>query len=477
MARPSNNKEEDPKLERYRKALEENPDSRYFAPLADALRKQGQIQEAIKIAEQGVKRNSRYESGLVVLAKSYLENDQLEEALQQFQLVTRLNPENVNAQKAIAEIYDNLGYHRQATQAYSTVTVLDPRDQNARQRLDLLEATAPPEPEQETPSTPEPAHDSTPVHGRAEEPGEEKTEELTPVSREEKSPGLPEEEEKFIPEPVADKNEEKPPETEEKAPRVEDVVITEPGKGETMPLFKGPPQEAERGTEFAPHEEEEKPEPSADKEDESGSREPVTPESRPGEEEPKPEQPKQEEQEDVRTESSVDTDQPQHDMEEKKLDMFFNGAKPGNLSVAEDASPFEPLSSPRFQVKIEKSNGGKMFWKQGHYQEALKIIAQDLWEAPYDQELREEFLKACHAMDRSPEAVLDEVIVLEDRKRKERQERPEEEEARETDSSPSEEEAPAGKEQPSEADLESRQKVETLKAYLSRIRRDKEKMP
>ncbi len=483
MALPSNNRDQDPKIEKYKNALEENPDSRYFAPLADALRKAGDLEEAIKTAEDGVKRNPRYESGVLVLAKIYLDSEKYEQALEQFQIVTRLNPENVNAQKAIAEIYDKLGYHKEAMQAYNTVTILDPRDQRAKERLELLEATAPEKGQKEeliSSSPPAEKHigkvpkeEEIREESSEEQKAEEKVEHEKPQDEDEKTvelSALDEKEEKdevadddFFPGPVpARESAETGKEENEKGPNLDNVVISEPGKGESMPLFSAG-------------------EPTSSTEVDNRSPESLYEEN---EESPESENASQEQAESIIQEGKEDKVQgPSQDREENVLDDFFAEAKPQRISLlgsdeaSDESSPFGPVSKPRFQVTIEKSKGGKMFWNQGHYQEALKIIARNLWEAPYDQDLREEFLKVCRAMDRSPEAVLDEVIVIEDEKRIQAQESQDAEEGGHYKATPQNEESKVQEEEPDEEYLESKQKIKTLKSYLDRIRQDKEKMP
>jgi len=482
LALPSNNREQDPKIEKYRKALEENPDSRYFAPLADALRKAGELEEATKTAEDGVKRNPRYESGILVLAKIYLDNEQYDDALEQFQAVTRINPENINAQKAIAEIYDKLGYHKQAMQAYNTVTILDPRDQRAKERLELLEATAPAEGQKEelissspvvektsrTKSKEEEDREDTSDQKSEEEKADvenhdedEKTIELSALDEKEEKSEVADDE--FFPEPVPAQEAAETGEGKgEKASSLDNVVISEPGKGGAMPLFSGggPVASTDIDNRF--------PEPVYKESEEKQTTESVS----------------QEQAGSISPQDKGEEGQaPSLDAEEQVLDSFFADARPQRISLmgsdeaSDESSPFGPVSAPRFQVKIEKSKGGKMFWNQGHYQEALKIIARNLWEAPYDQELREEFLNACRAMDRSPEAVLDEVIVIEDEKRRQSQASEGEDEDAHPEITPQNEDPQDQEEEPDEEYLESQQKIKTLKSYLERIRQDKEKMP
>ena len=54
-------------IEKYKRA----PDSRLFAPLADAYRKNGEVDMAIEILEKGIERIPDYASAHVILGKCY----------------------------------------------------------------------------------------------------------------------------------------------------------------------------------------------------------------------------------------------------------------------------------------------------------------------------------------------------------------------------------------------------------------------
>ena len=63
------NPELDALFERYRAA----PESHVFAPLADACRKAGMVEEALDIYEKGVRSNPDYTSGHVVRGKCHFD--------------------------------------------------------------------------------------------------------------------------------------------------------------------------------------------------------------------------------------------------------------------------------------------------------------------------------------------------------------------------------------------------------------------
>ncbi|HEY2804242.1 MAG TPA: tetratricopeptide repeat protein, partial [Gemmatimonadales bacterium] len=82
----------------------ENPDGRYFAPLADAYRKAGRIDEAITVATGGLGKHPDYLSAHIVLGRCYLAKKDDGEARAAFERVLALDGENIIALKSLAEI-------------------------------------------------------------------------------------------------------------------------------------------------------------------------------------------------------------------------------------------------------------------------------------------------------------------------------------------------------------------------------------
>jgi tetratricopeptide (TPR) repeat protein len=87
-------------LERYNKA----PESRLFAPLADAYRKNGQIDKAIELCEKGLERYSDYASARVILGKCFYDKGATERARDEFTRVLEVDPDNMVARKYMGEI-------------------------------------------------------------------------------------------------------------------------------------------------------------------------------------------------------------------------------------------------------------------------------------------------------------------------------------------------------------------------------------
>lgn len=135
----TNNPELESLFERYRSA----PDSYVFAPLADACRKAGMIEEAIEICEKGVSANPTYASGYVVRGKCYYDLGNADQAEASFEKVLELDPNNLVALKFMGLILAERGLSKEARGRFEHILALDPGDHEISTRLaELPEADA-----------------------------------------------------------------------------------------------------------------------------------------------------------------------------------------------------------------------------------------------------------------------------------------------------------------------------------------------
>ena len=369
-------------IDKYKKAMEENPESRLFAALADSLRRAGEVREAISVAEAGVEKHPRYISGIVVLAQSYLDDGKHEKALEHFQQVIKMNPENIAAQRALAEIYDHLGDHGNALKAYNAITILAPADHEAKQRLAILEATAPKSPPQSpAPSDQEPEREKEIKEPDVSEPEEPEEDDLE--DGHEEPSGIEDPEKTVELTPSKDKIEED----------------TDPGVPPPSALEWKDDEEGEEG-------EEGEEEQSAAEEGKAQS---------PGDDAAQPE-------------TQIST--------EKKLDLFFADATPQSLkseqAAGETESPKEREETIEEDEKsnpagrqgegegapkpasegpaITKSSMAKLFWDQGFYKKALVVIVDELLADPDDADLHHEFEAICNFLGQDPDEVLAEKL-------------------------------------------------------------------
>src|SRR5258708_31638819 len=89
-------------VERYQLLYEKDPTSKVFAPLAEAYRRMGLLNEAIDLAEGGVKKHPHFASGRVALGKCYFQKGQMEKAIEQLKVAVDLSPENLLAHQLMA---------------------------------------------------------------------------------------------------------------------------------------------------------------------------------------------------------------------------------------------------------------------------------------------------------------------------------------------------------------------------------------
>jgi len=121
-------------LDRYN----QSPNSRIFAPLADAYRKKGDIEKAIKICEQGLQRFSDYASARVILGKCYYDNGASERAKTEFEKVIEIDSENMVALKFLGDIFFAEDNKEKAAEYYSELLSIDPTNKEVKSFLDQL---------------------------------------------------------------------------------------------------------------------------------------------------------------------------------------------------------------------------------------------------------------------------------------------------------------------------------------------------
>ena len=127
-------------FDRYRLA----PDSTVFAPLADACRKAGMVEEALLVCARGVKAHPRYASGHVVHGKCYFDAARTEDAEDSFRRVLELDDRNLVALKYLGIIRAELGDAAGARRFFEDILTLDPEDRDIRRRLKQLRESAVP---------------------------------------------------------------------------------------------------------------------------------------------------------------------------------------------------------------------------------------------------------------------------------------------------------------------------------------------
>ncbi len=124
----------------YERLLRRDPKSKVFAALAEAYREYGDFLRAEKVARHGLKHNSDYASGFLVLGRILFDTERYSESLAPLLEATRLSPQNLLAHQLLAEVYLQLGDHKQALRMFKLVLFMNPTSEKAKKAVSQLEA-------------------------------------------------------------------------------------------------------------------------------------------------------------------------------------------------------------------------------------------------------------------------------------------------------------------------------------------------
>src|SRR5574341_1987187 len=139
MPRPS-------EIEKLEQRYNENREQ-WFAALADAYRKMGNLDLALDVVRDGLQKRPNYVSGYIVLGRCLLQKPDDGAAAQAFEKVLSLDAENVIALKALSEGSERAGRLADAVRWLSRLLEVDPMNDEAEQglaRLKQAAAAAPP---------------------------------------------------------------------------------------------------------------------------------------------------------------------------------------------------------------------------------------------------------------------------------------------------------------------------------------------
>ncbi|MGH7521284.1 MAG: tetratricopeptide repeat protein [Gemmatimonadales bacterium] len=131
----------------------DNPKGRNFAPLADAYRKAGLIDNAIDLCQNGLKLHPDYVSAYIVYARCLV--DKKDEAAAQgvFKQVLDLDRENIIALRGLAELAERTGKYEEEVEWLSRLLNVDPMNGDAAEALARAKGKAATKPLAEAPTT------------------------------------------------------------------------------------------------------------------------------------------------------------------------------------------------------------------------------------------------------------------------------------------------------------------------------------
>jgi len=130
------------RVEELRKRLEKDPGSRLFAQLAEELRKEGQLVEAIRVCHAGLQKHPGYPSARMTLARCLFDSGDLLGARAELEGVVATAPDNILAHRLLAESCESLGVLPEAAQAFRAALRLSPGDKQLAAHLETVEARA-----------------------------------------------------------------------------------------------------------------------------------------------------------------------------------------------------------------------------------------------------------------------------------------------------------------------------------------------
>jgi tetratricopeptide (TPR) repeat protein len=131
-----------PALYSYLKRYQEDPKSRVFAPLAEAYRKAGLVEEAIEIAREGLRNHPNFIGGRVALARALFDRKSYDEVIDELAPVIQDAPDNLAAQRLLAESFLIRGRVAEALGCYKMVLYYAPQDSEVARIVEELEIQA-----------------------------------------------------------------------------------------------------------------------------------------------------------------------------------------------------------------------------------------------------------------------------------------------------------------------------------------------
>jgi len=114
-----------------------------FPRMAEALLREGQIEEAISLAQRGINHFPRLLSGFLVLGRSLQKAGRLDEAKSHFERALVLDPRCPSARLHLAQIAEQLQWKSMALEHYRVLCEIEPWDEGIREAYGRMVREAP----------------------------------------------------------------------------------------------------------------------------------------------------------------------------------------------------------------------------------------------------------------------------------------------------------------------------------------------
>jgi len=122
----------------YLQILKNNPSSRVFAPLAEALIRKKELHDAEEVCKLGLEANPEFSDGYLAYARVLFYMTRYHEALEQINRAIKLNPDKIENHLTAAEIYTALNQPQKASHSCMQALDIDPNNQQLGRLLRRL---------------------------------------------------------------------------------------------------------------------------------------------------------------------------------------------------------------------------------------------------------------------------------------------------------------------------------------------------
>jgi len=119
------------------KILDENPSSQIFAALAEAYRKKGELDQAFRVCQNGLKVHPNYGSAHLVMSKINLDKGMYDWAETEVKKAMELDGTNRATELLLAEVYIHKGEFNQACRMLEHLLQADPDNEQIKNLLDI----------------------------------------------------------------------------------------------------------------------------------------------------------------------------------------------------------------------------------------------------------------------------------------------------------------------------------------------------
>ena len=120
--------------------LARDPSSLVFLQLGDTLRREGQLDLALKVTLRGLERHPHNADAHDLLARVYADRGELQHAVDEWDTVRRLAPGHAGARKGIAYVLFKVGRLDEAQRCLHDAVALDPADRTLGAALEAIGA-------------------------------------------------------------------------------------------------------------------------------------------------------------------------------------------------------------------------------------------------------------------------------------------------------------------------------------------------